>query len=125
VLCASTSTGLTTRELATELGVASANFPFVAVDSARVSQLAAHLRAGPEFAAYEPARWDDERFWLVDVAPARRAAAPAREELHAVLAELQAGEGPRAAELMAAAIRGLRDELGEALQHAALDVPLA
>src|SRR4051794_10620599 len=56
VLCASTSTstGPTTRELATELSVASANFPFVAVDSAGVSQLAANLRAGPGLAAHEP-----------------------------------------------------------------------
>jgi hypothetical protein len=100
------------------LGVASANFPFAAVDSARVSQLAAHLRAGPEFAAYERARRDDERFWVVDVARRRgEQRRPPREELPAVLAEFQAGEGPRAAELMAAAIRGLRHELGEALQQ--------
>jgi DNA-binding GntR family transcriptional regulator len=49
----------------------------------------------------------------------------AREELQSVLAELEKGDGPRAAELMARTIRAFRDELVEALQRAALDVPLS
>jgi DNA-binding GntR family transcriptional regulator len=49
----------------------------------------------------------------------------ARQELQLVLAALQAGDGPRAAELMAAAIRQFRDELVESLQRAALDMPLS
>jgi DNA-binding GntR family transcriptional regulator len=49
----------------------------------------------------------------------------ARQELQRVLRELQAGDGPRAAELMAAAIRAFRDELVESLQQAALDMPLS
>jgi DNA-binding GntR family transcriptional regulator len=49
----------------------------------------------------------------------------AREELQSVLAELEKGDGPRAAELMAGTIRAFRDELVEALQRAALDVPLS
>jgi len=48
----------------------------------------------------------------------------ARTELHAVLAALEDGDGPRARELMADAIRGFRDELVERLQSAALDRPL-
>jgi DNA-binding GntR family transcriptional regulator len=49
----------------------------------------------------------------------------ARQELQFVLAELQAGDGPRAAQLMSATIRAFRDELVESLQRAALDVPLS
>lgn len=48
-----------------------------------------------------------------------------RTELHELLSALEAGDGPRAAELMAAAIRTFRDELVESLQAAALDMPLA
>jgi DNA-binding GntR family transcriptional regulator len=48
----------------------------------------------------------------------------AREELQFVLAELQAGDGARAAQLMAMTIRAFRDELVESLQRAALDLPL-
>lgn len=48
-----------------------------------------------------------------------------RQELQSVLAELEAGDGPRAAQLMAAAIRTFRDELVESLQRAALDQPLS
>jgi DNA-binding GntR family transcriptional regulator len=48
----------------------------------------------------------------------------ARTELHAVLAALEDGDGPRARELMADAIRGFRDELVKRLQSAALDRPL-
>ena len=49
----------------------------------------------------------------------------AREELQLVLAALEKGDGPRAAQLMADAIRTFRDELVESLQRAALDVPIS
>jgi DNA-binding GntR family transcriptional regulator len=49
----------------------------------------------------------------------------ARAELQHVLAALERGDGDRAAELMAVAIRAFRDELVESLQRAALDVPLS
>jgi DNA-binding GntR family transcriptional regulator len=49
----------------------------------------------------------------------------ARQELQTVLAELQAGDGPKAGELMAEAIRAFRDELVESLQRAALDTPIS
>ena len=42
-----------------------------------------------------------------------------------MLAELAAGHGPRAAEVMDATIRAFRDELVESLQRAALDMPLS
>ena len=48
----------------------------------------------------------------------------ALQELRAVLAELEAGNGPRAHDLMAETIRVFRDELVESLQRAVLDVPL-
>ena len=48
----------------------------------------------------------------------------ARTELHAVLDAIGEGDGPRARELMAEAIRVFRDELVERLQSAALDRPL-
>ena len=41
-----------------------------------------------------------------------------------MLAELEAGNGPRAKELMAESIRVFRDELVESLQRAVLDMPL-
>jgi DNA-binding GntR family transcriptional regulator len=49
----------------------------------------------------------------------------ARAELRAVLVALDAGDGRRAAELMATAIGAFRDELVDALRNAALDVPLS
>jgi DNA-binding GntR family transcriptional regulator len=49
----------------------------------------------------------------------------ARAELQHVLEALESGDGHRAAELMAGALRAFRDELVEALQRASLDVPLA
>jgi len=69
---------------------------------------------------------DSERARLV----ALRAGAAGRgqrpqTELHELLSALEAGDGPRAAELMAVAIRTFRDELVESLQAAALDMPLA
>lgn len=45
-------------------------------------------------------------------------------ELQGVLAALEAGDGARAGELMAATIRAFGDELVEALREAALDTPL-
>jgi DNA-binding GntR family transcriptional regulator len=48
----------------------------------------------------------------------------ARSELREVLAALDAGDGRRAAELMAAAIGAFRDELVDALRTVALDLPL-
>jgi DNA-binding GntR family transcriptional regulator len=48
----------------------------------------------------------------------------ARTELQSVLAEIAAGNGPRAAELMSGAIGAFRDELVESLQRAALDVSI-
>jgi DNA-binding GntR family transcriptional regulator len=49
----------------------------------------------------------------------------ARAELQAVLDALAAGDGRRAAELMATAIAAFRDELVDALRTAALDQPLS
>jgi DNA-binding GntR family transcriptional regulator len=48
----------------------------------------------------------------------------ARQELQSVLAQLEAGDGPRAGELMSEAIRAFRDEIVDSLQRAALDMPL-
>jgi len=58
-------------------------------------------------------------------AGAARRGVRARDELQLVLAELAAGHGPRAAEVMDATIRAFRDELVESLQRAALDMPLS
>jgi DNA-binding GntR family transcriptional regulator len=68
---------------------------------------------------------DSERARLVALraGPASRGVR-ARQELQFVLAELEAGDGPRAAQLMSEAIRAFRDELVESLQRAALDMPL-
>jgi DNA-binding GntR family transcriptional regulator len=69
---------------------------------------------------------DSERARLVALrAGAASRGARARQELQFVLAELEAGDGPRAAQLMAAAIGAFRDELVESLQRAALDMPLS
>jgi DNA-binding GntR family transcriptional regulator len=69
---------------------------------------------------------DSERARLVALrAGAASRGVRARQELQLVLTELAAGNGPRAAELMAATIRAFRDELVEALQRAALDMPLS
>jgi DNA-binding GntR family transcriptional regulator len=69
---------------------------------------------------------DSERARLVALrAGAASRGVRARQELQSVLAELQAGDGPRAAQLMAAAIGAFRDELVDSLQRAALDVPLS
>src|SRR3954471_6511161 len=62
----STAMGLTTREIANELGVARASYGSAEVDRERIVEIADHIRARPDFAAYEPARWDEEHFWLVD-----------------------------------------------------------
>ena len=58
--------GLTTREFANALGIARSSFGRADVDYERVTVIADHIRERPDFAAYEPARWDDEHFWLVD-----------------------------------------------------------
>jgi DNA-binding GntR family transcriptional regulator len=69
---------------------------------------------------------DSERARLVALrAGAASRGVRARQELQFVLAELEAGDGPRAAQLMAAAIQAFRDELVESLQRAALDMPLS
>lgn len=69
---------------------------------------------------------DSERARLVALrAGAASGGVRGRQELQSVLAELEAGDGPRAAQLMAAAIRTFRDELVESLQRAALDRPLS
>jgi DNA-binding GntR family transcriptional regulator len=69
---------------------------------------------------------DSERARLVALrSGAASGGVRARQELQFVLAELQAGDGPRAAQLMAAGIRAFRDELVESLQRAALDMPLS
>ena len=68
---------------------------------------------------------DSERARLVALrAGAGARGVRAREELQLVLAALEKGDGPRAAQLMADAIRTFRDELVESLQRAALDVPM-
>jgi len=68
---------------------------------------------------------DSERARLVALrAGAASGGVRAREELRAVLTELEAGDGPRAKELMAQSIRTFRDELVESLQRAVLDLPL-
>jgi DNA-binding GntR family transcriptional regulator len=69
---------------------------------------------------------DSERARLLALrAGAAGRGARARQELDSVLAALDAGDGPRAAQLMSAAIQAFRDELVESLHHAALDLPLA
>jgi DNA-binding GntR family transcriptional regulator len=69
---------------------------------------------------------DSERARLVALrAGAGGRGVRAREELQLVLAALEKGDGPRAAQLMADAIRTFRDELVESLQRAALDVPIS
>ncbi|MDQ4053979.1 MAG: GntR family transcriptional regulator [Actinomycetota bacterium] len=69
---------------------------------------------------------DSERARLMALrAGAASGGVRAREELANVLAELQAGDGARAAQLMAAAIGTFRDELVESLQRASLDLPLS
>ncbi|MFL5974332.1 MAG: GntR family transcriptional regulator [Solirubrobacterales bacterium] len=69
---------------------------------------------------------DSERARLVALrAGAGGRGVRARDELQLVLAALEKGDGPRAAQLMADAIRTFRDELVESLQHAALDVPIS
>ncbi|MFL5902553.1 MAG: GntR family transcriptional regulator [Solirubrobacteraceae bacterium] len=69
---------------------------------------------------------DSERARLVALrAGAGGRGVRAREELQLVLAALEKGDGPRAAQLMADAIRTFRDELVQSLQRAALDVPLS
>ena len=68
---------------------------------------------------------DSERARLVALrAGAASGGVRARQELRSVLAELEAGNGPRAKELMAESIRVFRDELVESLQRAVLDMPL-
>ena len=49
----------------------------------------------------------------------------ARSEFQEVIAALESGDGPRAAELMADTIRTFRDELVDSLRRTALDVPLS
>jgi len=69
---------------------------------------------------------DSERARLVALrAGAGGRGVRAREELQRVLAALAKGDGPRAAQLMAEAIRTFRDELVASLQRAALDVPIS
>jgi DNA-binding GntR family transcriptional regulator len=69
---------------------------------------------------------DSERARMVALrAGAASGGVRAREELQFVLAELEAGDGPRAAQLMAAAIAAFRDELVESLQRAVLDMPIS
>jgi DNA-binding GntR family transcriptional regulator len=69
---------------------------------------------------------DSERARMVALrAGAASRGVRARAELQYVLAALESDDGPRAAELMAGAIRAFRDELVESLQRAALDAPLA
>ncbi len=66
-------TGRRTRELADALGIARASFRVQAdVDYVRVAAIADHIRERPDFAAFEPARWDDEHFWLVDASDEER-----------------------------------------------------
>lgn len=69
---------------------------------------------------------DSERARLVALrAGAASRGVRARAELQDVLAAVESGDGRRAAELMAGAIRAFRDELVESLQRAALDMPLS
>jgi DNA-binding GntR family transcriptional regulator len=68
---------------------------------------------------------DSERARLVALqAGAARRGARARIEHLTLLDALEARDGGEAARLMAAAIRGFRDELVESLRESALDVPL-
>lgn len=69
---------------------------------------------------------DSERARLLALrAGAASGAVRARAELQSMLAALDAGDGRRAGELMADAIRTFRDELVDALRAATLDVPLS
>jgi DNA-binding GntR family transcriptional regulator len=68
---------------------------------------------------------DSERAQLVALrAGAASGGLRARQEHQAVLAAIEAGDGPRARELMAQAIGTFRDELVGSLQRAVLDMPL-
>jgi len=68
---------------------------------------------------------DSERAQLVALrAGAASGGVRARREHQAVLAAIEAGDGPRARELMAEAIGTFRDELVGSLQRAVLDMPL-
>jgi DNA-binding GntR family transcriptional regulator len=68
---------------------------------------------------------DSERAQLVALrAGAASGGVRARQEHQAVLAAIEAGNGPRARELMAEAIGTFRDELVGSLQRAVLDMPL-
>jgi DNA-binding GntR family transcriptional regulator len=68
---------------------------------------------------------DSERARLVALrAGAASGGVRARHELRAVLAEIEAGNGPRARALMAEGIGTFRDELVGSLQRAVLDMPL-
>lgn len=68
---------------------------------------------------------DSERARLVALrAGAAGQGLRARGELEALLSALEDADGPRAAELMSAAIEAFRDDLVDALRAAALDMPL-
>lgn len=69
---------------------------------------------------------DSDRARLVALrAGAASGGVRARAELQDVLVALESGDGQRAAELMASALRAFRGELVESLQRAALDLPLS
>lgn len=68
---------------------------------------------------------DSERAQLIALrAGAASGGVRARQEHQAVLAAIEAGDGPRARVLMAEAIGTFRDELVGSLQRAVLDMPL-
>jgi DNA-binding GntR family transcriptional regulator len=68
---------------------------------------------------------DSERARLIALrAGAAERGLRAHTEHHTLLAALEAGDGPRSARVMAAAIQSFRDELADALHAMMLDAPL-
>jgi hypothetical protein len=121
----STTIGLTTRELADALAIKQSSFEAADVDHERVAIMADHLRRRPDFAAYEPTRWDDERLWLVD------ASAEARSQYFAIgnainfrfWSVIEAGVAPAAGTIDGQHLRGsmyMWRGLRRTLEHGAL-----
>jgi hypothetical protein len=59
-------TGLTTAELADELGIDRSSSDLVAIDHPQFERMAGHISAMTVGAGYSRARWDDPLFWNVE-----------------------------------------------------------
>jgi hypothetical protein len=66
------TTGLTTRQLAEALDLPRRPVKDAWVDHRQVAVMARHLRGPQVLGEYRPARWDDDRFWLVHASPEDR-----------------------------------------------------